>query len=361
MSARPRIASLALLAAVGAACSSIGDPGGMPEGNPHGGTGAFRPLERDETGIAGAVPGRAIVLRDQAVESAMAVDGYLFYVSAPLLDEPPEVPEDHPAGAIYEPAFGPPIIRRGESREEGIGAFDFGPEVLAASEPWEGGAVRDPWVFVDEDGSAHLYYAAAEGIGVAEAPSVDGTFEKLPGPVLSAADLVGGAPPRRPSVVRGPDGAILMYLSVGDEIRVARSEDGRRFEVLQGPAFAHAPGEEDEGESPEVAMIHPGAVRVETRAERTLVRLYFESVREDGTRTIYVAGSEDGVGVVRHPRPVVELPDVRFPSPVLLDDRLTLLYASLPATSGDYQTRAVSVSVGPAGQRFAPEDESATP
>ncbi|HJL18471.1 MAG TPA: hypothetical protein RMH99_22595 [Sandaracinaceae bacterium LLY-WYZ-13_1] len=360
-----RLAGAAALAALGAvaltdvACSSIGDPGGTPDGLPHGGTGQFRLLESEETGISGPLDGRAIVLIDRATESGMATGDFLFYAQAPLLEEPPELPDDHPRDEIFWPAFEARRIHRGEVREEGVGAYDFGPEVLAASEGWEGGEVYDPWVAVDDDGTARLYYAAAGGIGVAEASSVDGSFAKVAGPVLDADD-VGGEVPRRPSVVRGVDGAWWMYFSAGGALGVARSEDGTRFTVQDGLRIDFAEGEADMVRSPEVARIHPGAVRVETPAERTLIRLYFESVREDGTHRVYVAGSDDGLTFERHPLPAMEQTEVRFPAPRVLDPRVTLLYASFPFFgAGVYQTRAITVAVAPADESFVPEEEEA--
>ncbi len=334
-----------LLALVGA-CSTIGDPGGMPEGLPHGGTGAFRLLDGNEVGIVGSLPGRAMVLRD-AIEGAHPADGYLFYATARVLDEPPPLPDDQPPGDIFWPAFEPRRIHRGELREEGVGGYAAGPEVLAASEPWEGGEVFDPWVVVD-GGTARLYYAAAGGIGLAEAPSAGGTFTKVPGPILDDG--------RRPSVIRGVDGALWMYFERGGAIHAARSDDGRAFTAM-GPISLSGM---DEGDGDELRVASPGAVRVDTRGDRSLVRLYFESVRDgvvEGAEAhlFYVAGSEDGVAFTRHPLPVMEQTDVRFPSPVLVDDRVTLLYGNLPFFGGAYLTRAVVVAVGPGGHRFAPE------
>jgi len=120
----------------------------------------------------------------------------------------------------------------------------------------------------------------------------------------------------------------------------------------------------DEAEGTEIAVTNPGAMRVETPAERVLVRLYFESVRdgelEEGvSHRIYVAGSDDGITFTRFPRPVLrDQTDVRLPAPVQLDDRLTFLYVSLPFNGGPrLPTRAVSVSVAPGGFRFAAEEE----
>lgn len=339
-------ATLVALAAI-AGCSAIGDPGGMPDGLPHGGTGQFRFLDATETGITGPLPGRAMVLRDRAIESAMAAGGSLFYAQATLMEEPPMVPEDHPAGEVYGPAFGPRAIHRGAPRETGVGAFDAGPQVLAATEAWEGADVFDPWALVDDDGTVRLYYAAAGGIGVAEASAVEGPFSKAPGPILDEGDAVSGAP-RRPSVVRGIDGAYWMYFDAGGAIRVAVSSDGRAFTVMGDVSLEG----DDETESPEVRVANPGAVAIETTADRTLIRLYFESIREDGAHRVYVAGSADGVTFERHPREVMENADIRFPAPDVVDTRVTLLYLNLPFFGGLLQTRGVSVAVAPAGQRF---------
>ncbi len=342
-----------LLSLLSLGCSTIGDPGGAPDGLPHGGTGAFRLLDAEEVGIVGSLPGRAMVLRD-AVEGAMPAGGFLFYATAPLLDEPPMLPADHPPSDIYWPAFEPRRIHRGASREEGFGAFDAGDEVLTATERWEGAEVYDPWVTIDADGTARLYYAAEQGIGVAEARSVDGVFTRVsPGPIVT--DATAGSP-RHPSVVRGPDEAWWMYYDAGDEIRAARSTDGRSFTPL-GPITLSG---DDEGDGVERSFRHAGAVRIETRADRVLIRLYVESVREgviEGqlAHTIRLIASEDGLAFTRYPQPLMEQTDVRYPAPLQVDDRVTLLYANLPFSGGPFLTRAVVVAVGPSGQRFAPE------
>ena len=145
-----------------------------------------------------------------------------------------------------------------------------------------------------------------------------------------------------------------MYYEAAGALHAARSDDGRAFE----PRGRITIGGEDHGEGVELERASPGAVRVETRAGRVLVRLYFESLRDglvEGERAhvLYVAGSSDGLAFERHPRPVLAASDARYPAPVLLDTRVTLLYASLPFFGGPYQTRAVVAAVGPAGQRFA--------
>ena len=336
------------------ACSALGGDGQDPDGLPHGGTGQFRLLDREEVGVFGPPPGRALVIIDDAVESAFAIERQVFYTTAPLSDMPPMLPMDHPGNEIFWPAFGPRRIHLGTSRDEGVGAFDRGDEIFMSRETWEGGEVFDPWVVRDRStDTVRLYYAGQGGIGVAEAPSVEGPLAR---PLDRRDPRIAGA--RRPSVVRGPDGRWLMYYDTGSGIEVAVSDDGVSFEPM-GPITLNG---EDLGEGTELRVASPGALRVDTAAERVLVRLYFESIREGILETgdahvFYVAGSEDGFTFERHPRPVAEQTDIRFPSPLLLDDRVTLLYGNLPHTGGPFFTRALVVAVSPAGQRFDPMEE----
>lgn len=352
------VAGLLALGLIAPACSTIGDPGGMPEALPHGGTGAFRVLEApEETGLRGT-PGAALLLLEDAFVGAMVQGDFVFFTSAPPVEEPlPMVPEDHPAGEIFWPAFEARRIHRGARRDDGFGAFDGGGAILTAEAAWEGEEVFDPWV-VEDGGVARLYYAADGGIGVAEAPSLDGAFTRVgDGPVLGPEAAATGAP-TRPSVVRGPEGDWLMYYDAGGEIRVARSSDGLAFTPL-GPITVEGM---DLGESPELERAHPGALAVTTPAGRPLVRLYFESIREDGAHKLYVAGSFDGVAFERHEVELLESVDLRYPAPVALDERVTLLYASTRFNSvgritRGLQKRALIVSVAPLSTSFLPPEE----
>ena len=189
------VISLLALGLIAPACSTIGDPGGMPDGLPHGGTGAFRLLDNEETGISGS-PGAAMFLFEPAFENAMVQGDFVFFTAAPPLDEPPMPPEDFPRNEIYWEAFQPRRIQRGVRREEGFAAFDPADEVLTASEPWEGEEIFDPWV-VEDGGTFRMYYAGDGGIGVAEASALDGAFTRVAGPVLGPDDAASGSP-RRP-------------------------------------------------------------------------------------------------------------------------------------------------------------------
>lgn len=349
-----------LLGLFTAACSAIGDPGGYPSGYPHGGTGVFRALTGEETGI---LDGRAIVTQRVAVEAPNVAEGHLFYATAPALEERPEVPEGHPRNEVFWPAFGARSIFRAAPRANP--GFAAGQEVLRAELPWEGGEVFDPWVVVHESG-VRLFYAAEGGIGLAEASTVDGAFRRVGnGPILGASAALEGAP-RRPSVVRGPQGAFWMYYDAGGAIGAARSDDGVTFTRVDGDPSTPAidpivlrfddPDFEDVRTSRELSVGAPGAASVETPAGRRIVRLYFESRRDDGAILAYVAGTSDGVTFDRHNVPVLSQDDVRFPAPFVLDRRVTLLYANVPFVTGGLQTRSIVASVSPAAESFAPPD-----
>jgi hypothetical protein len=343
----------------GVACSTLGEPGSFPSAYPHGGTGVFRALTADEVGIR---DGRAVVNQRLAVEGSSIAGGYLFYATAPLLEMPPEVPGEQPANEVYWPAFGPRSVSRAAPRADR--GFSAGPPVFTASEPWEEGEVFDPWVVVDGD-RVRLYYAAAGGIGLAEATGLEGDFERVgEGPLLDADDAVSGVP-RRPSVVFGPDGAWWMYYDAGGAIGVARSDDGRAFTRVDGDLSTPAIDPlrldfsqdfADVETSEEVSVGSPGAVAVDTPGGRRLIRVYFESRRADGTVRAYVAGTADGVTFERHNVPVLDEEDARFPAPYVLDERVTLLYANVPFDTGGFQTRSIVGSVSPASTTFATEN-----
>ncbi len=344
------------LLAVTPACSTLGEPGSFPDAYPHGGTGQVRRLTKDELGIQ---DGRALSIASTAQDAAMVADGHLFYAAAPLSETAPPVPEDFPENEIYWDEFDARAIHRSPPRDNY--GFSPGTVVLEASASWEGSEVYDPWVAVDDDGRARLYYAAEGGIGVAEAPSVEGTFARVgDGPILGADAALNGVP-RSPSVVRGVDGAWWMYYDAGGAIGVARSTDGVAFARMDGDPGTPAMDPisfsgDDMRTSPEVSVGAPGAVNVTTPVGRHLIRMYFESRREDGTVLAYVAGSEDGVAFERYTVPVAAEDDVRFLAPVIIDDRITVLYANVPRTSAGLQMRALVGFVSPAGASLAPEE-----
>jgi hypothetical protein len=88
-------------------------------------------------------------------------------------------------------------------------------------------------------------------------------------------------------------------------------------------------------------------VTLTTGVDRTIIRLYFESRREDGTRFLMMAGSTDGTTFSRYGIPVISDPDRRDPSPLVLDLRTTILHAHAPRTVGGRQGRGIIGTVAP--------------
>ncbi len=349
---RARVA-LALATALGA-CSTIGSPPGRPDGLPHGGVGPFRLLASDETGER-PTPRGAFVRppANVAIAHPTLCDGYLFYTRAPIISMPGGGDPTVPPGLVDWSIFEPRVLYRSPPGE-GL-AHDAGSEVLRAGAPWEGGYVSDPSCVVLPDGRARLYYVAAGGVGVAEAPSVDGAFTRVgSAPVLGDE---GGATPSHVTVVAGDGlgGGFFAYYALGPRIHAARSDDGLSWTPLGPLELAPLPAR-DERDSVEVSVAGPGALVVRTAAERSVVRLYYESRREDGQRILTMAGSFDGVTFESLGRPVVtDDTTLSTPFPVQLDARITLLYSTSPRGAAGYQLGALVVSIAPGGVRLAPE------
>ncbi len=341
-----RVPSWTLAAVVLASCGTFGTEELEDIDQPHNGVGPFRPAGREETGVSGSPPGRALSVR-QAVATPMVSEGHLFYVAAnPLADVvPPEEPTDGIDWSLFEPRR----IFRSEPGER-LG-FSFGEPVLEAEESWEGDGVLDPWVVPLPDGRSRLYYAADGGIGVAEAPSVSGAFTRIgDGPILSAE---GSEVLRRPSVIER-EGAWLMYFDTGAGIALAESADGVSFTRMPGVLPLGRGQLRDVPD--EVRVGGPAAVVAETPSGRRIVRLYLESHREDGTSAISLAASLDGRTFERLERPVVEADDAAEPGPVIVDRRVSLLYHTVPRVQSDLEMRALVVGIAPRTFQFVFEE-----
>jgi len=329
-----------------AACGTIGSEELEDLPQPHGGVGPFRPLETSETGVAAGPTGRAIALR-QAFDSGMVTEsGWLFYAAADPMDGVMQ-PDDVPATEVPWELMEPRRIYRSEPGDE-LAGFPPGSEILAATEAWEGEEITDPCAVATPGGDAvRLYYVGDGGVGVAEAPSVDGSFARVAGPILEPE---GAETIRRPSVVFH-EGRWLMYFDRGDgRIGVAESTDGLSFtRIVDALDIAEPEGAAEALElEPETAVGMPGAVSVTTPGDRRVVRLYFESIRADGSRWISLAASLDGVSAFdRLERPVVEEENRGAPAPYVVDDRTTLLYYSAPRPSSDPQLRTLVAAIAP--------------
>ena len=358
------------------ACSTLGTPPSEPAGLPHGGTGPFRLLTTEETGLPAMPPGVVLAERSRAVESGMIAGDFLFYAGAgPRTGAPDAGPPDAGAQDAGPPDAGAQDAGAQDAGAQDAGAQDAGPpaasgvdwslypprailrasagaghsfesgvEVLSAQAPWEGSFVHDPWVVVLPDGRARLYYAAERGgIGVAEAASAGGVFARV-----GAAPIVPDA--RRPSVVPGPGGtpAFLMYAELGDTLRVFGSDDGLSFGVLVEALVLPPMPARDDRDSTEVGLGAPGALLAHTPAGRSVVRLYYESRRADGSVLLGLAGSFDGLSFEALGIPVADSRAHRFPAPLQLDDRLTLLVMA-GSSSGTSERGAVVAGLAPGG------------
>lgn len=338
---RRRSIGLAAMTLAFVACATLGAETDFPDIIQSSGAGPFRLLTAEETGGLAAPNGR-IYFNRQAVQRSMVADGMLFYDGADEIDEPPDRNPDLPEGALDFAQLGPSRIFRSEPRPvgmdvlEGALSFNGGPMVLEASEAWEGESVFDPWVHVDDDGTARLYYAAEGGIGVAEASSAGGAFSKVAGPVITDA--------RSPTVVRF-GGELVMLFEATDTgtIGLARSSDGR--------AFTEDTRELDLALAGESELARPGAVVATTPTGRTVLRVYFEAVGAEDLRIVTLAATVDLDSWDRLESEIGVLSTVegaRAPAPLLLDDGITALTLTRPRESRGVEVHAVCGAMAPA-------------
>jgi hypothetical protein len=276
----------------------------------------------------------------------MVSGGHLFYAAAEALPDvvAPEEPHEEIDWSFFEPRS----IHRAPPGDARFG-FPTGAPVLVAEEAWEGGEVRDPWAVALADGTSLLYYVAEGGIGLAEARSVDGAYARMGGgPVVAPGP---GEVLARPSVALFR-GTFFLYFETGSgEIALAESQDGRSFtRVLDAVPVRRGPVD---GLPDEIGVGAPGALVVTTPAGRSFIRLYLESHREDGTHLVSLAATADGRTFERLDRPVVEAERTGEPGPLVVNDRVTVLYWTAPFTSRDgLQIRAIVAGVAPRTATF---------
>jgi hypothetical protein len=325
----PRTAAVVFALACAAACATTGAEGHGDQNLPTAGVGPFRKLEPDE--VRGLAP---FVLED-----------------SDAMYREPAVLRDGGATLLYAVARvdGKEVIVRTRARDERtfFGTSDhFGRKpavVLEPSMPWEV-ALSGP-ALVRFRGEILLYYAGAEGIGVAR--STDGmSFRKEPGPVL-ARDVPGSwetTAPRAPSVFASQDGARLhMLYAAGSSIGEAESDDGvtwRRVgsSPVLSPSPPAAPGSllpNEKGPFDTVAVADPCAVTRITPAGRFHVRVLYTGTGEGGSTAIGFAARYGERGPLeRQPVPVYSV-GLHEAAPALLDlgDR-SYLYVQQDRRSG---------------------------
>ncbi|MDH5491185.1 MAG: hypothetical protein OEY14_04475 [Myxococcales bacterium] len=363
------LASLLLFALSLGACAMLGDETRFPFRVTTSGVGPFRQLESYETGVTLAPKGQAVASRSVAMQSGMVAEGQLFFAAAPMLMDAPPRDESLAEWEIDPLQIEPLRLMRARAIEQTgtlggrtvpLRGFQEPTLLLEASEAWEGSELFDPHLVILDDGRARLYYAAAGGIGVAEASSAEGAFSRIGSePILDQAQGAGPESPRSPSLLRMSDGRWWMYYDAGDGIRLASSEDGLRFAPIDGdettaeldPLRLEAPAE-----SLERGLGMPSALVAETPSGRRLIRLYFE-VRLDEGPLVSMAASEDGVHFERYEGASFAIDAPGAPRVQLLEGGQTLLLASQARAQLGIQLRALVFAVTPSAHLFADEPE----
>lgn len=263
------IAALVLLSA----CATIGDEAAFP-GPVESGVGPFRPLNAAELSVEAPRPGQ-ILADDGAFGRAMMTQGSLWYAAAAPLDPLPERDESLARFEVDWAQFEARAIFASPSLAPARYSYEAGALVLEASEPWQGGAVFDPWALESSDGSVQLYFASEGGIGVATRSAGSSTFG-APTQILEDA--------RAPSVVEFA-GETLLFFERAGQIGLARSTAGVTFtvdtEALDLGELSR--GEEDPAE---ISQRSPGAVVITSATGRVSLRVYFESRFESASGTV---------------------------------------------------------------------------
>ncbi len=338
----------ALALAVPACGTGGGESLGGMVGLPGSGLGPYRRLDAEEAS------GRLALRRNALVESGMVLRGagpqqVMFYAAADVPDVPLPPPEDAGVefdGGVPEPNLASFLPRRILRSNLGDGpTYSGGTVVLEASEAWEGAAVFDPWAVLLASGRVRLYYAADGGIGIAESDSATSTFTRVgTGPVLTGL--------RRPTVVARADGApgFFLYAEDSGTIVVSPSLDGLAFDAPVAVDLGFPPS--DAG-IPQIAVGSPAAGLQIPQLDPPRILLFFESRRSDGSRTLGLAASRDGLTFERATLPPFGTGlHEGFPAPDLVDAHTTLLYFTFASMTDGRASRALTVSVSPGTLRF---------
>ncbi len=314
-------------------CGLLGDESDPLRRVREGGTGPFRSLDANDTGLSATPEGRIGVDMAQSAPGwgertvdRMAWNEAGCFASLALRTEP--VPARDPGAPAGEPdplQFEPTAIVRCDANEGAI-VTSLRDVVLTPTEAWEGEDLRDPWPLRLSNGTIHLYYAAEGGIGLATASSPDGPFMRVgTAPIIAPIDVA--SPLRSPTVVPAPGGTgYLMYFDDGARIFVARSDDGLAFTIVDTDTATAAIDPISlppiiEGETIDV---HPGAITVTVSEGRQIVRLYFDAPTAEDDN-VCMAGSFDGIVFERFVPASYVSEGVAFPVPRLLPTGETVL------------------------------------
>lgn len=377
-----RLIPITLLLA-GAGCGSIGKETPYAAQILNGGTGPFRLATKVETGIEPTPIGQMFIV-GEPVGRAQLTDAAVFYEVAGWPTVPGTRDPATPPWEVDWNEWAPRRIARSSTHvvdANGLTRLGYqaGTDVLAPMLAWEVAGVGEPAIVRRPDGSVRLYYATAQGIGVAEAPSIDGVFTRLvTTPILP--DVDGHGPAGSPAPVVLPSGETFMYVAASDAIYLARSTDGLAFTLfdpdtstasidpiaLPPPVSTVDGGVADAGTDggldpdagvpiTEVGLRAPSALVTTSATGRLSVRLYFEVRRSDGTAAVAMAGSFDGLTFVRAGAlafsNATKIPT--RPAPYLRPDGITLLTFTIPKTGTGAPQGVGMVGVAP-GDRDVP-------
>ncbi|MFK8004432.1 MAG: hypothetical protein AB8H86_33000 [Polyangiales bacterium] len=345
-----QIAALVLFSA----CATIGDEAAFP-GPVESGIGPFRPLNAAELVVEAPRAGQ-ILAEGAAFGRAMMTEGSLWYAAASAPLDP--LPEKDASLARFEvdwAQFEARAIFASPSLAPARYSYEAGTVVLEATEPWQGGAVFDPWAIESSDGSVQLYFASEGGIGVATRSAGSATFG-APTQILEDA--------RAPSVVEF-GGETLLFFERDGRIGLAKSTDGLTFTV---DTEALDLGELSRGEEDptEVAQRSPGAIVVTSATGRVSLRVYFESRFESATGSVSsglsVSGTMDTQTYDRFDAELFGDTSVLGnnpgdPAPYVADGEATTLLTLTRAAPGSPQSRAVLGAITPARIELVPTPE----
>ncbi len=340
--------AIVLVALVG--CATTGAEGEGDKNLPSAGVGPFRKLESEE--VKGTAP---FVLED-----------------ATALYREPAVLRDGPSTLLYAVARieGKDVIVRTRALDSrsfygGI-AGQSGAKPAVVLEPdklWET-SLAGPSL-VRFHGDILLYYAGAEGIGVAR--SADGrAFRKEPGPILSRDPVPGSwetTPPHAPSVFELPDGTLRMLYAAGTSIGEASSTDGVTWtRIRSGPVLTPAampppetllPNEKPPFDTASVG--DPCVVTRTTPAGRFHVRVLYTGKDASGASAIgFAARYGDSGALTRQPVPVYSV-NLKEAAPALLDlGDVSFLYIQQEKRSLNNAFLAVAGAVSPGNIQLPP-------
>lgn len=348
------------------ACGSLGEGGEFSDQVLNGGAGPFRIATADETGVTSAPPGSLFPTTPDSIGRVHAEPSVAIYDVATRLAVPPARDPALLAFEVDRAQWSPRRIARSTDHViggDGAPALGFrpGPDLLVPTEAFEVDGIFDPAIVRWTDGSVRLYYATSQGLGVASASSIDGTFTRLlTTPLLP--DVAGHGPAQSPTLVALPAGGFVLYVGAGGSIFAATTVDGLAFDLVDAdastpaidpiplPVPADLPIANTDGGGPatQTGIYAPTAAATRSHTGRFDVRLYFETRWSDGTSAIHVAGSFDGFVFERSAIIGYRKSNPTSPSVLLLDDEITRLTFGVPRTNGGLVTSASVLASTPA-------------